>query len=188
MRILTSCVAAALMVALAGCSGVNGSPGTDPSSYVPTISDEELLTLGRAAVRCLRENGVADMPDPYVEDNRLKVPDDEMDAAEEKAGEQTWNAAEEACRETIEKIPEGALAKEGGGDPEPPGPEDVEALRKLAQCYRENGVPEWPDPDAEGRFPIKGTSLEDEKPEPGSRLDTARKACEQVWSGPVGIS
>jgi hypothetical protein len=186
-RIAIRCAAAAVLVTLAGCSGT-GTPTSAASSYAPTMSDEALLTLGKQVVQCMRDNGITDMPDPYVEEHQLAVPEDEMDTVEEKAGEAKWTAAREACQDVFDKIPQGAIAQENPDEPAPPGPQDVETLRKLAQCYRDNGVPEWPDPDSEGRFPLRGTALEGEHPEPGNRLDTARKACEKIWSGPIGIS
>jgi hypothetical protein len=186
-RIAIRCAAAAALVTLAACSGT-GTPTSSASSYVPTISDEALLTLGKEVVQCMRDNGVTDMPDPYVEEHQLTVPEDEMDAVEEKAGEQKWEAARDACQNLFDKIPQGAIAEDDPEEPAPPGPQDVGKLRELAQCMRDNGIPEWPDPDSEGRFPLRGTALEGERPEPGNRLDGAHKACEKIWSGPIGIS
>ncbi|HWS33379.1 MAG TPA: hypothetical protein VN408_11615 [Actinoplanes sp.] len=184
MRFAATCAAVALTAILAACSGGPAAPET------PTMPDDELLALGKQVVECMRDNGVTGMPDPFIEAHRLTVPEGEMDAAEEKAGEQTWAAARKACQEAFDRIPQGALAQDGGDDqqPAPPGPEDVEKLRELAQCYRENGVPEWPDPDSDGRFPLEGTALREEEPQPGNRLDTAHKACMKIWSGPIGIS
>ncbi|MEU4619823.1 hypothetical protein AB0G04_07575 [Actinoplanes sp. NPDC023801] len=185
-RTAIRCVAFAALVTLAGCAGT-GTP-SPPASSAPAMSDEALLALGKQVVQCMRDNGLTDMPDPYVEEHRLAVPEDEMEAVEEKAGEEKFRIARDACQDVFDRIPQGAIAEEEPEGPAPPGPQDVETLRKYAQCYRDNGVPEWPDPDSDGRFPLRGTALEDERPEPGNRLDTARKACEKIWSGPIGIS
>jgi hypothetical protein len=187
-RIAIRCAAAAVLITLAGCSGTGTPTSSASSSYVPTMSDEALLALGKQVVQCMRDNGVTDMPDPYVEEHQLAVPEDEMEAVEEKTGEQKFEAARDACQSLFDKIPQGAIAREAPDQAAPPGPQDVETLRKLAQCFRDNGIPEWPDPDSEGRFPLRGTALEGERPEPGNRLHAAHAACEGIWSGPIGIS
>ena len=55
-------------------------------------------------------------------------------------------------------------------------PEELDALIKLSQCVRDNGVPEFPDPDSEGRYDLRNTGIQ-----PGDgRVDAAMAACEEL--------
>src|SRR6266508_1557704 len=54
-----------------------------------------------------------------------------------------YKAAIEKCRDLL---PAGDKHDRGG-------PETVQNLVKFAQCMRDNGVPDFPDPDANGNFP-----------------------------------
>ncbi|MFD1369841.1 hypothetical protein [Actinoplanes sichuanensis] len=186
MRIVMRCVAAVASVALAACApGSGGDPSTEPSS---SMSDADLLTLGRQIVQCMRDNGIPDVPEPFVEEHRLKLPEGEQEALEEKYGDEQFDNARTACQDLYDKVPQGALDRgpEEGAD-QGPGPEDVDALRTFAQCLRDNGVPEWPDPTSDGRFPLVGTPLEKENPKDSPRLKNALDTCRQHWSGPISI-
>jgi hypothetical protein len=50
---------------------------------------------------------------------------------------------------------------------------------------RENGVPEWPDPNADGSFP-SGSVLETEGKSP--RIVAGFRACQQYYSGKLRTS
>ena len=85
----------------------------------------------------MREHGV-DMADPeFTADGGMSIqlqggPDDMAKI----------DAAQEACRE---------FAPFGGdGSRQAPDPEMEENMRKFAQCMRDNGVPDFPDPDGPG--------------------------------------
>ncbi|MDI6101061.1 hypothetical protein QLQ12_20825 [Actinoplanes sp. NEAU-A12] len=184
MRIVARCLAAAMLVTLAACSTGTAGPPAPASS----MSEADLLAIGKELVQCMRDNGLPDIPDPYVEKNRLKLPDGEQKVMEEKYTEQQFDTAEQACQSVADKLPQGAIEsgeKEAGG---PPGPGDVEALTRFAECIRQNGVPEWPDPAADGRFPLRGTPLEKENPEDSPRLKGALDACQNLWGGGISIS
>lgn len=186
MRIVARCVAALLLVTLAACSG---GPAASPAA-TPSMSEADLLAIGKELVQCMRDNGLPDIPDPYVEKNRLKLPEGEQEAMEDKYTEQQFDTAEQACQSVADKLPQGAIENgegEKGAGPAP-GPGDVEALTKFAECLRQNGVPEWPDPAADGRFPLQGTPLEKENPEDSPRLKGALEACRQHWTGGIAIS
>jgi hypothetical protein len=82
----------------------------------------------------MRENGVPDFPDPDAEGRFSEGEHDPDDPA--------LRAAQEACRD---------LAP--GGEHENLGdPALVEQMREYSQCMRDNGLPDFPDPDADGRL------------------------------------
>ncbi|MEV4283619.1 hypothetical protein [Actinoplanes xinjiangensis] len=187
MRIVMRCVAATMLVALAACSpGAAGEPSAAASS---SMSDDDLLALGRKIVQCMRDNGIPEVPEPFVEEHRLQLPAGEQEALEEKYTDEQFDAARTACQGLYDQVPQGAMgdAETDGGQPDPPGPEDVDALRTFAQCLRDNGVAEWPDPTSEGAFPLAGTPLEKEDPENSPRLKAALDACREHWSGAIMI-
>jgi hypothetical protein len=62
---------------------------------------------------------------------------------------------------------------------EPPSAADLAKLREFAQCIREHGIPEWPDPKADGSFPVVGTPLEHEGR--SERFMTALDACKNIY-------
>nr|WP_221375412.1 hypothetical protein [Actinoplanes polyasparticus] len=119
-----------LSLALAGCS----LPGRD-AAPVPSASPADEKSQLRAYAKCMRANGV-DMPDPNG-DGALGVPAMKAGSPELKK----MDAAIEKCRDLI---PGGA-----GGEPQKVSAEDLERARALSKCMRENGMPDFPDPDPE---------------------------------------
>lgn len=137
----------ALLVALAGCGASKeddgvataGGAGSEPTSSAAEEGDE--IEQALAFSRCMRENGVPDFPDPQEGADggiQLSLPDGIDPASVE--------AAREKCKQHLPN----------GGEPVEPDPEHVAQLREYAQCMRENGVPEFPDPDAGGGIAIEG--------------------------------
>lgn len=179
------CVTAVALIAMAGCgASAGGDPSAAPSS---SMSDADLLALGRQIVQCMRDNGIPDVPEPFVEEHRLQLPEGEQEALEEKYSDEQFDTARAACQDLYDRVPQGAIDRGPEDADRGPGPDDVDALRTFAQCLRDNGVPEWPDPNSDGRFPLAGTPLEKENPESSPRLRTALDTCRQHWSGPISI-
>ena len=145
-------LALALGAALAGC----GQKGETPSiasangnaTATPTAQNagDNLTETERRAkfTECMRGQGV-EMPDPE---------NGEPGGFVFKFGDQAGGgpdpskveAAMQACKKYLPN----------GGDPPKLSPEQLEQGRKHAQCMRENGVPEFPDPDSSGRIKIEG--------------------------------
>jgi hypothetical protein len=131
---------------------------TSPTAMAQTDQQDAAL----AYAQCVRDNGHAEFPDPDAE-GRFQFLIEEGSAPR-------FRAAAEACRD---------LAPEGMRD-EGVTPEQLDALIKLSQCVRENGVPEFPDPGPKGNYDLTGLGLE-----PGNaRLDAAMAACRDDESGP----
>lgn len=152
MRIVTALFAACLMLAgSTGCgSGASGSsvasleresPGSEESRSGDGSSEEDREAREQQALKwaaCMREHGV-DLADPeFTEDGGMLnrgVPGEEPDVA-------TMERATEACEH---------LQPEGGGEfsPEERAEMQDRAL-EFAQCMREHGFEDWPDPDISG--------------------------------------
>lgn len=135
-------VGVALVLALAGCSGDDGGGvataggnGDSGAGSSQTPADDE--EARQKFAQCMRDNGV-DMPDPEPgERPRMELNGDR--AKVEKAMDE--------CRD---------LLPNGGNFN--PSQEDIEAMQKMADCMRDNGVPEFPDPDPEGGIRIQRDS------------------------------
>jgi hypothetical protein len=140
-------------IALGGCSGTD----TKNAAPAPSRSADHVTQL-RAYAKCMRENGV-DMPDPNG--------DGVLTAPAVKAGgpvDKKLEAASEKCRPL--------LPADVGGEPGKMSPEELARMRTLSKCMRDNGVPDYPDPD-----PETGAIALPEKYQDGSKLQAAGKKC-----------
>jgi hypothetical protein len=148
---------ALLAVLLAACAQGAGT-GTATSSP-PTDSRDAALLYAQ----CMRTNGVPDFPDPDA-DGRFSVGHGEGGVDQD---DPKFRSAAEACR---------ALAP--GGEHEKFGdPAFVEQMREFSQCMRDNGLPDFPDPDAEGR--LRGVGHEAR----GPTYEAAFAACRERLPG-----
>lgn len=173
---------------LAACDA-SGDPGGSTASP-SAMSDAEILAIGKQIAQCIRDNGVPDFPDPLVDKGKLTLPQEAVQTLEQRYSQQVLEQAEQSCQTLMDRLPEGAVKSdeqvEGDRDAQEPGPGDVEALKRFAQCLRENGIPEWPDPNADGSFPLKGSPLAAEGK--SERFGRAVGACEQHWNGGIRLS
>jgi hypothetical protein len=127
-----------LLGALALVAACGSSSSDEPAAAV----DQD---QARQYSQCMRDNGVPDFPDPDP-DGRLRGP------GHEHQDDPTFRTAQEACRD---------LAP--GGEHENTGdPAFVEQMRQYSQCMRDNGVPDFPDPDADGRLRGSGHEQQDD--------------------------
>jgi hypothetical protein len=169
-----------VLLALAGCG--RGGP-TTPA----TTSDGDVLALGRQIAQCFRDNGIPDFPDPVVEQGHIRLPGDAENEIQSRYPEQTLQQVQSACQSLIDQLPDSAIESSGGDtDRRDAGPQDVDALRQWAECLRQHGFPDWPDPKADGSFPKGSTPIETEGK--SDRMIAAAQACQQYWSGGITLS
>lgn len=157
-------VAALAIAAAAGC-GPGGRPGADPSPSAPAAA-----AVAAEFTACVRANGVPGFPDLAVTADGLAIP--------EGAPELTA-AAQNACKQILAKLPAGQRKRA-------PSAADRPKLLAYARCLRANGIPEWPDPGADGVFPLAGTPLESEGK--SARMRAATSACREHWDGGIPIN
>jgi hypothetical protein len=114
-----------------GCLTIAAQAGADPGG-----GDEQAAKYSE----CMRANGVADFPDPNAVGQILyggvSVP------------KSVWVQAVGACK----ALEPSAWSGDAGRTPE-----QQDAALKFAQCVRDNGVPDFPDP-ATARDPLIDTS------------------------------
>ncbi len=124
--------AAILAGALAGCSAAAGE-NTSASATSSSTPDDETMAI----VNCYRAHGDPSFPDPVYD-----------------PGDGRWHFAispgsapastQQACQHLFPS-----------SNASPPVPQaQFQQLVRLAECIRQHGVPNWPDPDPDGSFPL----------------------------------
>jgi len=149
-RVVPALLVVVPLLVLAAC-GQNNPNG---------VTSVDKAEAGRAYAQCIRDNGVPDFPDPDA-NGQLRGP------AHEKAGDPKFKAAQEKCR---------SLAP--GGEHQRSDPATVEQLRKFSQCMRANGLPDFPDPDANGQLRGAGHEQQD-----NPTFRAAMQTCRQQLPG-----
>jgi hypothetical protein len=137
MRRMLIAVPLILLAGLAACGG-NGEEGpgvatvgndasasASPDPSAPAADEEERK---RQFTDCMRAEGV-DMDDFKTEGGGIAI----------RADKAEMQGAMQKCRKYLPN----------GGEPPKLSPEDIEKMREYAKCMRENGVPDFPDPDPE---------------------------------------
>lgn len=199
MRFRTTAIPAALLTTLllAACGGGGDNDGvaslsgdaTDGDTTSTTLPEEEQEEAMLDWAACMREQGI-DMPDPQVDANgrtsviiggSAEVDDDDQSDDSEPALEvpdrDTFEAAAEECGEPPMLGRE--LSEEDREEMEAQGLE-------FAECMRDNGVEDFPDPDFSANGPGSG---------PGTRVERfdddddagADGQPHEVVAGPFGV-
>lgn len=166
--LLAALLVAAPVLSACGSHGT-GSPSASPSA----MSDAQILALGRQLAQCIRDHGIPGLPDPSVENGRLILPS----GATDNIPDAQATAAMSACQSIVDRLPPSALGDSGDQSRAPFNPADLAKARQWAQCMREHGLTDFPDPRADGVFDLTGTSLATEGK--SQRFRTAADACRQ---------
>jgi hypothetical protein len=145
VTLVAAIAAVGLLVTACGDDGGDGgnggvavaSPGSSESAKQGGDSEEK----GPLAYsKCMRANGVPNFPDPDA-NGGLKIDGDKVGL-----GTPAYEKAADKC-------------KKYNAAPPPEAAPDREAALAYAKCMRENGVPKFPDPNAEGGTDIDRDAL-----------------------------
>ncbi|WP_205326132.1 hypothetical protein [Glycomyces sp. YM15] len=159
-----------LALSAAACTDDDGGGGVASADGTATesASAEDAAELdgfeeALAYSECMRDNGVADFPDPEQNGGgiSLSLPEG-IDPQDEE-----FKAAEEACEDMMP----------GPGEDATLDPEIYEALLGYSECMRENGIAEFPDPQPNGGIMMNGDMGFDPQSE---EFQAAEKACEDL--------
>jgi hypothetical protein len=160
--------------ALAGCAKKNHGPG------VATLGDGgsasasakggggDAREQGHKFAECMREQGI-DMPDPEVGDDggmRVQIGSDGDATGKPPPDLAKVDAAQAKCKQYLPN----------GGEPPKLDPAQIEQARQFSRCMRENGVPNFPDPDANGMLRIEAGGDSGIDPQ---KVEDAQKKCDQ---------
>jgi hypothetical protein len=166
-------LAALAMVALigVGCSDApdeNGSAGNTNADYENAVKFAE----------CMRDNGVSEFPDPDAS-GRLTI-DGVVNGSSLDPSTPAWNEAMGACKD---------LQPPGFTGDEEVTAEEQEARLEFAQCMRDNGVEDFPDPTEDG--PLIDTNRIPSAAGRGARsipgFDAAAQTCSHAFSDELGL-
>ncbi len=165
--------------ALAGCVS-GGRAGAEAAPSPSGMTDAQLQVLVNNLVQCVRQHGAPGMPDVPVRNGHIVQPDENP---VDEATKQNIDAARQACKAVEDRIPPGVLDAKSGDNRRSGGPTaaDVPKEREFAKCMRENGQPEWPDPNADGTFPGQDLIMSQGKAAVGPTI----QACQKYYDGPI---
>ncbi|MEV4515104.1 hypothetical protein AB0K00_39860 [Dactylosporangium sp. NPDC049525] len=155
MRVRTALVLGLLLVlgpAVTGCAKPSGGDGVASAGGTPTASASAGTGESRPDpvkdqenflkyAQCMREHGV-DMPDPQMDGGGIAM------MIPEGTDKAKVDAANGECKQFLPN----------GGQPMKADPEMQEKMRQFAQCMRENGLPDFPDPSEDGGIRIDGNA------------------------------
>jgi hypothetical protein len=123
-------------------------------------------------VACARAHGDPTMPDPVIDSQgRAKFP----------PGTQAPSAAtQQACQSIYNRLPAAARTD---------APVDIQMEIKFAQCMRQQGLTDWPDPDASGAYPLPPDLITEKSGPVWDRIKAAWDACKAFNpSGSLNVS
>jgi hypothetical protein len=188
-RILIAVTALAAALAVTGCRGdtdkgdgvatAGGTPTSNASGNNSNAGADtgDMAEKMRKFASCMREHGI-DMPDPEVDDQgrvKMQIGEGGQEGGAAPVDKDKFEAAQKECQQYLPN----------GGEPPKMDPADVEKMRQFAKCMRENGIPDFPDPQPDGGMRIEfgqGTGID-----PNSQtFKDAQAKCEQYMPAPKG--
>ena len=171
----TRLMAALALIALlgAGCSNASTDTGTGDSGGDSATRAKAVKFAG-----CMRDHGVKNFPDP---DASGELTIDEI--ANGSAVDTSSPAFEQALRACKDLQPPGFTGRKRSASQQ-------ETALKFAQCMRENGVKDFPDPDPNG--PLIDTNQIPSAQGRGARdipgFDAAAHKCGAIYAGELGLT
>jgi hypothetical protein len=130
-------LAALALVALigAGCSNGSADDGATGTGSSGGVGNKNATSPDRGVqfAECMREHGVTDFPDPNASSSDQEFVDRLQRLDQSSAA---WKNAIGACKDLR---PPGLLGGKAS-------PQEMSARLRFAQCMRENGVEDFPDP------------------------------------------
>jgi hypothetical protein len=146
---------------LTACGGSGTSPDAVGSSASPSPTSPAQMALDFA--HCMRTHGVAKYPDPTINGNNIGSG---VNVNALGVSQSVLQAAQNDCKSLSPQnfVPPGFNAAQNTAQAE-----------KYAQCIRKHGVPNFPDPGANGFFTVPA-SINTQ----GSAFQAASNACHSV--------
>jgi hypothetical protein len=176
--------AAALSLLAAGCGG-GGSPGVASvsSSTAPSVTGSSAASPANAmllAGRCLREHGLANLPDPSIATSGPAKGQAILDKQSVHAFSDTVvTNAMAACSTELQK------AGISYGSDAARTPQEIQDGLAFSRCVRRHGISNFPDPNGQGQFDLTGTGINEHSLTPAQL--TVAHACLSVAHGAVHI-
>jgi hypothetical protein len=166
---------ALLATSMTACT--RGHPRAAASASAAAVSHDQVLAIGRRFAACVRAHGVPGFPDPVLNGDYLELPAD-ASGNNPKVALQANPAAQQACDPILRELPPSAVRSRA------PRQVNMQKLLRFAQCMRQHGVPNWPDPDANGDFPLAQAGITQIK---SPSVVAGFQACKQFDDGSIGV-
>jgi hypothetical protein len=137
-------------------------------------SSETPSQIWHELVACARSHGDPSLPDPVIDSQgRAKFPPGTQPPSQ---------ATMQACQSIYNRLP--AAARSSG-----PSSADIQMEIKFAQCMRSHGLSDWPDPDANGAYPLPPDLITQKTGPVWERIKAAWDACKAFNpSGSINVS
>jgi hypothetical protein len=162
-------VVGAGIVLLAACDGGSSSPkvaSAGDAKSSTTAKKADVTKIATEFAQCARKHGLPNLPDPVIND---KGHPQFAKGTFDKASPEVQQQVRSACGSILQKLP----------NSQKPSKERIDAAVKFAQCMRQHGVTNFPDPDpSTGRFPIRGGASGINPQDPA--FQSAREACRSL--------
>jgi len=120
--------------------------------------------------QCLREHGATGLPDPTVQNGSVNFPSGQ-------AKQLITQAELQACQHLAAQLP---LTHRGGTISQA----QLQQMVSFSRCMRAHGLPDWPDPSADGQFPLPRDIIQRGK----AGMQTQLRACQHLYNGSIAIS
>jgi hypothetical protein len=162
-----------LVLMLAGCAakadggGVATAAGGTPTASASSAPAQKDPNAPVKFSQCMRQHGMTWFPDPKPAGGGLQI---KVPQGTDKA---KMDAAMAACKQYMPN----------GGEAPKLDAKALEQVRQMAKCMRENGVPDFPDPKADGRIELDGAKMGGVGPGDAT-FDAAQKKCEKLMPHP----
>lgn len=128
----------------------------------PQPQPETPAQIWHELVACARAHGDPSMPDPVI--------DSQGRATFPPGAQPPSQATRQACQSIYDRLP--ASVRNGSNAP------DIQMELKFAACMRRQGLTDWPDPDANGDYPLPPDLITTSKSGPvWDRIHIAWDAC-----------
>jgi hypothetical protein len=132
-----------LIVAVGAVLRSSGAGRDDPGAPTAHSGEQNLPRLWHEFAQCLRRHGHPEFADPTVaSDGRVTFPSRSGDI---KAAIRTLGRS--ACRREF-------AALQGPPAEPPPTPAELHRMVLFSRCMRDHGLSDWPDPRADGVYPL----------------------------------
>jgi hypothetical protein len=138
----------ALAFAGAACGSTHSTPqvarATGAAHTAPAPGRAGTNDLIHTAAQCLRDHGIPNFPDPVLDTRgHLQIDEQLLNSLPDSVTQ----SAEQACRAQIDVAQQAADARRPAVTPQ-----ELAQATRFAQCMRQHGWPNFPDPDANGNF------------------------------------
>jgi hypothetical protein len=156
---------------VAGGCGSSDKPGKAVASVAPKAGSTSATQASSgkgdvlAYAKCMRANGLPSFPDPKPGEGLAFKPGDALNPTSPQ-----FKAADSHCKQFMGSDAGKVMGPADGGW------SSADKL-KYSQCMRANGVPSFPDPDANGGFPMlmEGGAVDPKSPQ----FKKADEACKK---------